>query len=141
MLIKAGKALNETKMEVRVQFKTQAGFFAEKAAAEGMRNEFVMTLKPKDAMYLKLVMKKPGLNMDMTMSELNLTYNERCDAGRRCLECGGVGWGGVDAVIRHFPFQDIGRCAGSRSTFQRRTRGSSLMLCSATSSISCGGMN
>jgi glucose-6-phosphate 1-dehydrogenase len=77
MLIKTGKALNETKMEVRVQFKTQAGFFGDKSAAEGMRNEFVMMLKPKDAMYMKLVMKKPGLSMDMTMSELNLTYNER----------------------------------------------------------------
>jgi glucose-6-phosphate 1-dehydrogenase len=50
MLIKAGKALNETKMEVRVQFETQAGgFFKDEAQADGMRNEFVMQLKPKEA--------------------------------------------------------------------------------------------
>jgi glucose-6-phosphate 1-dehydrogenase len=75
MLIKAGKALNETKMEVRVQFKSQPGFFGSDAA--GMRQEFVMQLKPKEAMYMKTVVKKPGLDMDMTMSELDLTYNER----------------------------------------------------------------
>lgn len=76
MLIKAGKAMNETKMEVRVQFKSQPGFFGE--APEGFRNEFVMQLKPKDAMYMKMAMKKPGLDMQTMMSELNLTYKERC---------------------------------------------------------------
>lgn len=75
MLIKAGKAMNETKMEVRVQFKSQPGFFGE--APEGFRNEFVMQLKPKDAMYMKMAMKKPGLDMQTMMSELNLTYKER----------------------------------------------------------------
>ena len=29
-------------------------------------------------MYLKLVMKKPGLDMEMIQSELNLTYKDRC---------------------------------------------------------------
>lgn len=76
MLIKAGKAMNETKMEVRVQFKSQPGFFGE--APGGFRNEFVMQLKPKDAMYMKMAMKKPGLDMQTMMSELNLTYKERC---------------------------------------------------------------
>lgn len=76
MLIKAGKAMNETKMEVRVQFRSQPGFFGE--APEGFRNEFVMQLKPKDAMYMKMAMKKPGLDMQTMMSELNLTYKERC---------------------------------------------------------------
>ena len=49
MLIKAGKALNETKMEVRVQFKTQPGCFSAPGERDSMRNEFVMQLKPKDA--------------------------------------------------------------------------------------------
>eukprot|EP00892_Ulva_mutabilis_P000019 jgi/Ulvmu1/10017/UM059_0066.1 len=78
MIIKAGKAMNETKMEVRVQFRSQPGFFGE--APEGFRNEFVMQLKPKDAMYMKMAMKKPGLDMQTTMSELNLTYKDRFDA-------------------------------------------------------------
>eukprot|EP01025_Chloroclados_australasicus_P008065 TRINITY_DN12781_c1_g1_i1.p1 TRINITY_DN12781_c1_g1~~TRINITY_DN12781_c1_g1_i1.p1 ORF type:complete len:534 (-),score=88.82 TRINITY_DN12781_c1_g1_i1:292-1893(-) len=77
MLIKTGKALNETKMEVRVQFKTHAGFFG--GGAEGMRNEFVMRLKPKDAMYMKTVVKKPGLQLNAVMSELDLTYEDRFD--------------------------------------------------------------
>jgi glucose-6-phosphate 1-dehydrogenase len=73
----AGKALNETKTEVRVQFKSKAGFFGRDA--DGYRNELVMQLAPKNVMYLKIVVKKPGLGMELGMSELNLSYHERCD--------------------------------------------------------------
>jgi glucose-6-phosphate 1-dehydrogenase len=67
---------------MRVQFKSKAGFFGRDA--DGYRNEFVMQLAPKNVMYLKLVVKKPGLGMDLGMSELNLSYHERCD----CFCCG-----------------------------------------------------
>lgn len=80
----AGKAMNETKTEVRIQFKSQSGFFGD--GADGFRNEFVMQLKPKDLMYLKMVVKKPGLDMDASMSELNLTYQDRCGSVQ-CLSC------------------------------------------------------
>ena len=59
-----------------MQFKSQAGFFG--GDADGFRNEFVMQLKPKDLMYLKVVVKSPGLEMNAAMSELNLTYQDRC---------------------------------------------------------------
>ena len=74
-IIKAGKALNERKVEVRVQFRTQPGYFAENG--DEMRNEFVMRVQPNEAMYMKMVVKKPGLDMDYVMSELNLTYGDR----------------------------------------------------------------
>lgn len=35
-------------------------------------------LKPKDLMYLKMVLKKPGLDMSPAMSELELQYKDRC---------------------------------------------------------------
>lgn len=68
--------MNEGKTEIRLQFKSQAGFFGEHA--EGFRNEFVIQLKPKNSMYMKLVVKKPGLEMDAITAELNLSYNSRC---------------------------------------------------------------
>ena len=37
-----------------------------------------MQLKPKNLMYLKMVLKKPGLDMSPAMSELELQYNNRC---------------------------------------------------------------
>jgi glucose-6-phosphate 1-dehydrogenase len=70
--------MNESKTEIRVQFKSASGFFGEHA--EGFRNEFVMQLKPKDTMYLKMNIKKPGLAMDAITAELNLTYKDRCAA-------------------------------------------------------------
>lgn len=75
MLIKAGKAMNEKKLEMRVQFKSQPGLFS--GDPQHMRNEFVMRINPDEAMYMKIVMKEPGLDMNYAMSELNLTYKER----------------------------------------------------------------
>jgi Glucose-6-phosphate dehydrogenase, C-terminal domain len=75
--------MNESKTEIRVQFKSASGFFG--APAEGFRNEFVMQLKPKDTMYMKMNIKKPGLAMDAITAELNLTYKDRC-AAHTCRE-------------------------------------------------------
>jgi glucose-6-phosphate 1-dehydrogenase len=44
---------------------------------ESMRNEFVMRLQPDEAIYLKLVVKKPGLDPDAVISELDLDYGAR----------------------------------------------------------------
>ncbi|CAD7703420.1 unnamed protein product [Ostreobium quekettii] len=73
-VLKAGKALNERKAEVRIQLKpTPASLYL----SEGMRNEFVMRLQPGEAIYMKTVVKKPGLEMDTEMSELDLSYTKR----------------------------------------------------------------
>jgi Glucose-6-phosphate dehydrogenase, C-terminal domain len=68
--------MNESKTEVRLQFKSQAGFFGEHA--EGFRNEFIIQLKPTNSMYMKMNIKKPGLEMDAITAELNLSYDDRC---------------------------------------------------------------
>jgi glucose-6-phosphate 1-dehydrogenase len=44
---------------------------------ESMRNEFVMRLQPDEAIYLKLVVKKPGLDPEAVISELDLDYAAR----------------------------------------------------------------
>ncbi|KAG8501291.1 hypothetical protein CXB51_003429 [Gossypium anomalum] len=67
---KAGKALNSRKAEIRVQFKDVPG---EKQG----RNEFVIRLQPSEAMYMKLTVKQPGLEMSTVQSELDLSYKQR----------------------------------------------------------------
>jgi len=75
-VIKAGKALNERTALVRVQLKTPASsLFGDHLAH--LRNELVIRFQPGEAIYTKLVVKKPGLEMDYVMSELDLTYPER----------------------------------------------------------------
>uniref|UniRef100_A0A7S0UPW7 Glucose-6-phosphate 1-dehydrogenase n=1 Tax=Polytomella parva TaxID=51329 RepID=A0A7S0UPW7_9CHLO len=75
IVIKAGKALNERLAVVRVQFKTPgASIFGD---LEGMRNELVIRFQPHEAIYAKVVVKRPGLDMALEMSELDLTYPER----------------------------------------------------------------
>ncbi|CAM9698832.1 unnamed protein product [Ascophyllum nodosum] len=76
-IFKAGKALNQTKAEVRIQFKdVPAGSFAfdDKHLP---RNELVMKLKPKESIYFKTNVKAPGLSSKPIQSELDLTYGER----------------------------------------------------------------
>jgi glucose-6-phosphate 1-dehydrogenase len=76
-IVKAGKALNERKAEIRIQFKKAPG-------AEGMfggqhipSNELVLRLQPDEAIYMKTNVKSPGLKTIPVASELDLTYNER----------------------------------------------------------------
>eukprot|EP00127_Corallochytrium_limacisporum_P006107 Clim_evm56s218 gene=Clim_evmTU56s218 len=72
-IIKCGKALNERKAEVRVQFKKPAG----NIFPEAVRNELVFRVQPKEAVYLKAMVKKPTMEFDVTQSELDLTFSDR----------------------------------------------------------------
>jgi glucose-6-phosphate 1-dehydrogenase len=71
--MKAGKALNEAKVEIRVQFKDVAsGIFT-----DIVRNELVLRIQPDEAVYLKLNNKLPGLMTKAVPVELNLDYKDR----------------------------------------------------------------
>lgn len=74
-IMKAGKALNSRKAEIRIQFKDVPGdiFRCQKQG----RNEFVIRLQPSEAMYMKLTVKNPGLDMSTIQSELDLSYGQR----------------------------------------------------------------
>ncbi|XP_068502118.1 glucose-6-phosphate 1-dehydrogenase 6, cytoplasmic-like isoform X2 [Phaseolus vulgaris] len=74
-ILKAGKALNARKADIRVQFKDVPGDIF-KCQKQG-RNEFVIRLQPSEAMYMKLTVKKPGLEMETIQSELDLSYRQR----------------------------------------------------------------
>ncbi|KAK3413070.1 hypothetical protein EUGRSUZ_I01691 [Eucalyptus grandis] len=74
-ILKAGKALNSRKAEIRVQFKDVPGDIF-KCKKQG-RNEFVIRLQPSEAMYMKLTVKQPGLDMSTVQSELDLSYRQR----------------------------------------------------------------
>lgn len=78
-IMKAGKALDERKAEVRIQFKdAPAGSFMFSGQAVP-RNELVFRLQPDEAVYMKVNVKKPGLFSNITQSELDLTYSSRFD--------------------------------------------------------------
>lgn len=74
-IMKAGKALSSRKAEIRVQFKDVPGDIF-RCKNQG-RNEFVIRLQPSEAMYMKLTVKKPGLEMSTVQSELDLSYRQR----------------------------------------------------------------
>ncbi|XP_044413055.1 glucose-6-phosphate 1-dehydrogenase, cytoplasmic isoform [Triticum aestivum] len=74
-VLKAGKALSSKKAEIRVQFKDAPGDIF-RCKKQG-RNEFVIRLQPSEAMYMKLTVKKPGLEMATEQSELDLSYGLR----------------------------------------------------------------
>ncbi|XP_051143948.1 glucose-6-phosphate 1-dehydrogenase, cytoplasmic isoform [Andrographis paniculata] len=74
-ILKAGKALNSRKAEIRVQFKDVPGDIF-KCQKQG-RNELVIRLQPSEAIYMKLTVKQPGLEMSTAQSELDLSYRQR----------------------------------------------------------------
>ncbi|ODQ45075.1 hypothetical protein PICMEDRAFT_17573 [Pichia membranifaciens NRRL Y-2026] len=73
VILKAGKALDESKVEIRIQFKpVHTGIYENSA-----RNELVIRIQPDEAMYLKMNIKVPGVANQVSISELDLTYKDR----------------------------------------------------------------
>ncbi|KIY49230.1 glucose-6-phosphate dehydrogenase [Fistulina hepatica ATCC 64428] len=72
-ILKAGKALNEAKVEVRIQYKdVTQGIFKDIA-----RNELVIRIQPNEAVYMKLNVKTPGLQTRAIPLEMDMTYKRR----------------------------------------------------------------
>lgn len=72
-ILKAGKALDESKVEIRLQFKSVPGASKQHIA----RNELVFLVQPSEAIYLKMNAKFPGLNKDAVVTDLDLSYRRR----------------------------------------------------------------
>lgn len=89
-ILKCGKALNERKAEIRVQFKEPpSGLFGAALGRQGVgqsgpagdglthNNELVIRIQPNEAVYLKVMCKMPGLEYVPVETELNLSYKSR----------------------------------------------------------------
>jgi glucose-6-phosphate 1-dehydrogenase len=73
-IIKCGKALNERKAEVRIQFRQPPGqLFSHQLG----RNELIQRIQPNEAVLLRVINKKPGLTGELAATELDLTYKSR----------------------------------------------------------------
>ncbi|XP_044006754.1 glucose-6-phosphate 1-dehydrogenase isoform X1 [Aphidius gifuensis] len=73
-ILKCGKALNERKAEVRVQYLDVPGDIFD---GQAKRNELVIRVQPGEALYVKMMTKTPGITFDMEETELDLTYGKR----------------------------------------------------------------
>jgi len=76
IIFKAGKALNERKAEMRIQFKDAPAanyLFGTKVP----RNEIVMQLQPNETIYMKSNIKTPGFSSAPIQSELEVKYDNR----------------------------------------------------------------
>lgn len=74
-ILKCGKALNERKAEIRIQFRDVPGnIFTENVVK---RNELVMRVQPNEAVYCKMMTKTPGMNVDPVETEMDLSYKTR----------------------------------------------------------------
>jgi len=75
-IFKAGKALNERKAEMRLQFKDvpAAPFMFDNKCP---RNELVIRMQPNECIYMKTNVKSPGFSGRPIQSELEINYNSR----------------------------------------------------------------
>lgn len=73
IVMRAGKALNEAKVEIRLQFKSVAsGVFNDIP-----NNELIIRIQPSEAVYVKFNAKTPGLSQETRVTDLDLTYSTR----------------------------------------------------------------
>jgi len=78
-LMKAGKALHKRYAEVRVQFWGVPGnLYRDKQGADpdAACNELVIRIQPKEAIYLKINNKVPGLGLRLDQTKLDLQYQD-----------------------------------------------------------------
>lgn len=75
-ILRCGKALNERKAEIRIQFRKPANNLFESLQP----NELVVRVQPGEAVYLKMTTKKPGLTLENVYTELDLSYANRFTA-------------------------------------------------------------
>lgn len=73
-ILRCGKALNERKAEVRIQYRDVPGDIFQ---GQAKRNELVIRVQPGEAIYVKMMTKTPGMSFDMEETELDLTYGAR----------------------------------------------------------------
>jgi len=73
-ILRAGKATNERKAEVRIQYRDVPGSLFSDTA---VRNELVLRVQPGEAVYAKVMTKTPGMSFTLEETELDLTYNSR----------------------------------------------------------------
>ncbi|KAL2938574.1 Glucose-6-phosphate 1-dehydrogenase chloroplastic [Bienertia sinuspersici] len=79
-LMKAGKALNTRRAEIRVQFRHVPGNLYKRDFGTDLdkaTNELVLRVQPDEAIFLKINNKVPGLGMRLDRSDLNLLYSTR----------------------------------------------------------------
>lgn len=77
-MLSLSTALNEAKVEVRVQYKdVTPGIFSDIP-----RNELVLRIQPDEAIYMKMNAKTPGLLTRAIPIELDLTYKRRFDKAK-----------------------------------------------------------
>ncbi|KAF5449301.1 hypothetical protein F2P56_029764 [Juglans regia] len=79
-LMKAGKALQTKRAEIRVQFRHVPGNLYNRNFGTDLdqaTNELVIRVQPDEAIYLKINNKVPGLGMRLDRSNLNLHYAAR----------------------------------------------------------------
>jgi len=85
IILKAGKALNERKAEMRLQFKDAPAAEYLFEGHDCPRNELVLRLQPHEAIYVKTNVKSPGFKNKPIQSEMDLNYDTRYFS--KCKQC------------------------------------------------------
>nr|CAB52681.1 glucose-6-phosphate 1-dehydrogenase [Cyanidium caldarium] len=74
-LMKAGKALDERKAEIRIQFQSvPGGLFSQVVSSHLPHNELVIIVQPDEAIYMRILSKAPGFTSRLEEARLNLFY-------------------------------------------------------------------
>lgn len=75
-MLKCGKGLDESLVEIRVQFNSVPANIFKPSAEEQSNNELVIRVQPDEAIYFNLQNKIPGLKYELATSKLDFTYHD-----------------------------------------------------------------
>ncbi|KAH8305651.1 hypothetical protein KR059_004774 [Drosophila kikkawai] len=81
-ILRAGKALNDSKSEVRIQYKPVPTCDAFYSASGEARNELVLRWHPTEEVFMRVRLKRQGEDMSLRETELNLRVDDRGPGSR-----------------------------------------------------------
>lgn len=75
-ILRTGKALNSSKSEIRIQFRESTGFALFESVNWCATNELVVSVQPDEKVYMRMVVRKPGVGsgMEPVRADLDLSY-------------------------------------------------------------------
>jgi len=88
IILKAGKALDERKAEMRLQLRDAPAAQYLFNGQNCPRNEIVLRLQPDETIYLKTNVKKPGFHSEPIQTDMSLDYDTRFFTNhKQCKKC------------------------------------------------------
>lgn len=86
-IVRAGKALDQNQVEIRMYFKTAPNLYSHNDHGEDPQNILILRIQPNEAIHQRIRLKRPGIGSDLLESTLQLVYSNKFKVSTDNCQC------------------------------------------------------